>query len=573
MGGSMTLGDWIIGELGYTLDLDGIDDYIDLGKPSDLNFGTGNFTISMWVNPASLVSPATNQIFMAKDQSGARDWTWGIGGYAQGELTFVSQNTGDVESCASTSAVMTTGEWQHVVVVYVYGSIPVLYRNGVALATDNPAAGDDSWTPNYNTSANVNIGRRAFSGFEQEFNGKIGDTRVYNRALNAQEVQELYRRPQIGFERRLWYITVPTPWVGGYTYRKSITIDADTYITGDLTDQPVAVHIDSGETDFWSHEDGDGTYVRFALSDGTLLDFEVESYDATGDDAWFHVKIPTLSASADTVIYMYYGHASPTSGADKENTWDSDFLAVWHHNQDKAEGAFDDSTRNDNDGTNNGTADTAGRVDRARLFVDTESDYINYGSGTTLDDLFAGGGSFEATIRFSGWGEANWGRVFSKGANGVNTNSTQIYLDGVSSSFEQINFFRSFSSVDGRWRTPVGSLALNTTYHVVVTYNEDSASNDPIIYLDGVSQTLEEVYVIAGSATSDASHNMNVGNRGNDREFDGWIDEVTFSDSIRSADWVKARYQSSLGTWMTIGTEETEAAAGVIVLRRRMEGY
>jgi len=215
--GSMTLADWIVSEMGYVLDFDGSNDYIDLGNPSDLDFGTGDFTIAMWVNPDSLTSPAELQLFMAKDVSGGRDWTFGMGSYAQGELTFISVNPADVEACASTSAVMTVNEWQHVVVVYRSGSVPVLYRNGVALATDNPASGDDSWAADFNTSTTVAMGRREFVGFEQEFNGQIGDSRVYNRALSADEVRELYWFPQAGLELRTTkyrapVITAGSPW-------------------------------------------------------------------------------------------------------------------------------------------------------------------------------------------------------------------------------------------------------------------------------------------------------------------------------------------------------------------------
>ena len=51
----------------------------------------------------------------------------------------------------------------------------------------------------------------------------------------------------------------------------------------------------------------DGTDILFTAADGlTKLNHEIETYNAaTGQlSAW--VQIPTLSAPADTVIYVYY---------------------------------------------------------------------------------------------------------------------------------------------------------------------------------------------------------------------------------------------------------------------------
>ncbi len=159
--------------------------------------------------------------------------------------------------------------------------------------------------------------------------------------------------------------------VGGstYSYRQKISIAAQTHISGDLTDFPTAINIASSNTNFWAHEDGVGSYVRFTSPDGTTpLKFQVESYDAVGDDAWYHVKVPTLSSSAATDIYIYYGSANPSAGDDAPGTWDANFVAVHHLNQDQAEGAYDDATSN-YPATNLASTDITGRIDKARHFA------------------------------------------------------------------------------------------------------------------------------------------------------------------------------------------------------------
>ena len=57
-----------------------------------------------------------------------------------------------------------------------------------------------------------------------------------------------------------------------------------------------------------------GNDILFTASDGvTKLNHEIESYNsATGKlIAW--VQVPTLSPTADTVIYVYYGNASASN--------------------------------------------------------------------------------------------------------------------------------------------------------------------------------------------------------------------------------------------------------------------
>src|SRR3990167_10427121 len=135
-------------------------------------------------------------------------------------------------------------------------------------------------------------------------------------------------------------------WLTGWNYTQKITIGSTALgMSGNQTDFTIAVHVPSSNTNFWAGVKADGTDVRFTSSDGsTLLKFEIESFDNTGDDAWYHVKVPSLLSASDTDIYLYYGNSGATSGEDITNTWDSDFRAVYHLNQDKAAGAFADST-------------------------------------------------------------------------------------------------------------------------------------------------------------------------------------------------------------------------------------
>jgi hypothetical protein len=85
-----------------------------------------------------------------------------------------------------------TGQWYHVVVTYDGSNIankPMFYINGelVATSTSTQAAGVLS----SDAGDNLLIGNSA--GANRGFDGLIGITRLFNRILSAQEINNLYR--------------------------------------------------------------------------------------------------------------------------------------------------------------------------------------------------------------------------------------------------------------------------------------------------------------------------------------------------------------------------------------------
>ena len=139
--------------------------------------------------------------------------------------------------------------------------------------------------------------------------------------------------------------TDTTVWI----YRKKITID-HTKVVANLTNFPLLINLAS-DSDLANHAQDDGDDIYFTSSDETThLNHEIEKFDgATGElVAW--VNIPSLSASADTELYMYYGNASASSQQDVTNVWDSSYQGVWHLDE-TGTGTRYDSTSDDNDGT------------------------------------------------------------------------------------------------------------------------------------------------------------------------------------------------------------------------------
>ena len=106
-----------------------------------------------------------------------------------------------------------------------------------------------------------------------------------------------------------------------WAYRKKITID-NTKVSGstNFTDFPIAI-IESADSGLSAYAQSDGDDIIFTDHAGRKLDHEIESYSAGTLAAW--VKVPTLLATENTVIYMYYGNPSVSAQENPGAVWNS----------------------------------------------------------------------------------------------------------------------------------------------------------------------------------------------------------------------------------------------------------
>lgn len=165
----------VLGKIGQAMKFDGSSGYVN-GHDNPVLAST-NITVSAWINSRNI---ATEQMITSKyfDQTGLKGLALEVYG---AKLTF-SINAGAFKQGTT---VMSTGKWYHVVATY-NGSVINLYVNGVPDGTLNSAAGIT------NPTGNFEIGRYTYSS-NLWFNGTLDDVRVYNRALSASEIQQLYK--------------------------------------------------------------------------------------------------------------------------------------------------------------------------------------------------------------------------------------------------------------------------------------------------------------------------------------------------------------------------------------------
>jgi hypothetical protein len=326
--------------------------------------------------------------------------------------------------------------------------------------------------------------------------------------------------------------------LSGWGYRKQITI-SHTNVDSDLTDFPLLVKI-SGDTDIGAHARSDGYDLRFTLADGTSLPYEREDFSITGGAATgdFWVKVPTISSSADTTIYAFYGKSDASDGSTATAVWDSNFKGVWHLPNGTTLSA-NDSTSNGNNGTINGaTAATTGQVDGAGSF-DGVNDYMDAGSNAIFENT--DNHSVEAWIKSTKTGWQFIAGYYNYGASD----------DGYSLCLTTDGKFGLIESAHTNWQyaTSTTSYAGDNQLHHVVGVRRNGTA---YVYVDGVQQPTTTTL-----APTFSNSKVIIGWQGfGAQAFGGFIDEIRFSSTARSAAWIKFEYNN-----MASATNELTFAA------------
>ncbi len=387
-------------------------------------------------------------------------------------------------------------------------------------------------------------------------------------------------------------------WLGGvpeasaFSYRKSITVNAAQVTGGPLTNFPMLVNIASDNglrttTNGGNVTSANGYDIIFrALDDTTCggagtapctLSHEIESYTATTGQIIAWVNVPSINNG--TVIYVYYGDAAVTASTqDPTGVWDTTYRLVSHMADNPDTSHVKDSTSNANNGTKAGAGrpavTTSGEVAYAQTFNGT-TDYINMGSAASIDSVFAGGATAEAWIYPNSFGENNGGRIADK-ANTVTYGADQgwafLIYNGGTYGNSNLSFAHDFTASNpSLWHTNNNTISTGSWQHVVVTYNNSSTSNNPSLYINGVSQTVIEVTAPAGTAETDAAYNLRIGNLASatTRTFDGIIDEFRISKTIRTAGWITTEYnnQKPSSTFYALGAQQGPNAPTLVRMR------
>ena len=132
-------------------------------------------------------------------------------------------------------------------------------------------------------------------------------------------------------------------WDENWLNRTKVTFD-NSSSAENLTNFPVLMRLTADDIDF-SKVKASGADIRFIDSDGTELDYEIESWDDTNETATVWVRVGQIDAGSTTdFVHVYYNNSAATDNQNPEGVWDSNYLAVQHLNE--TSGTQFDSTSN-----------------------------------------------------------------------------------------------------------------------------------------------------------------------------------------------------------------------------------
>lgn len=354
----------------------------------------------------------------------------------------------------------------------------------------------------------------------------------------------------------------------GYTYVREITIQENQIPDGvSLVDFPVLIKMTDPSLRFSANgghvENINGYDMLFYLNPcDTPLDYQLEYYDPVTGEVNIWVRLPLLSTTANTRIYLYYGNSAVLADGSTNSTWASSYSAVWHlsNNPTLAAPSILDATSNAHHGTAHGsmpaTSLVAGKIGRALRF-DEVNDYVRvpdflYGQELTVSFWFnaseVNGTTYQYLFSHGGWGLQNSLNVYI-GEDNITIPAEIPNRSMIKTVFRDMNDANNFDTLNA------GNSFIDGNWHYYTMRIQDFGG--AYIYIDG---TVVAVYSVWGANVFDPVTDLFLGAREDlnpGRFYGGLLDEVRISSIWRSSNWIRTEYnnQSDPSAFLAIGAE------------------
>jgi hypothetical protein len=516
----------ILGKIGGADKLDGINDYIATSNGNSVK-GLQQVTIETWINLNSH-NGTPQKIY---------DEPINADGSHRFEVSISPTSTLSFGGRAPDSDSHTTwvgwpnilnNSWYHIVAVFdSITDVHHIYFNGIDYSDSVAEPAFD----NTNPERVPKIG--STPNGNNPFNGTLDEIRISKGARSADWVLTEYNNQNdtssfytVGAEE-----SFPQNWM----FRKVITINAS-QVTDNLTDFPML--IDITDIGLKNKARSDGYDIIFTGDDGwTRLDHEIERYNGSSGELTSWIRIPYLSSSSDTIIYMYYGNSGQTSPTENPmGVWDENYKGVWHLHDDLL-----DSTSNDQDGINSGSTDASGMFANGQEFDDTNHVYVPDFSSTIVN----------STLTLSGWVNASTPDGSHDGYFGIRNGDDADFYALRRSSGTELEFRFKNSTGSTSTLVPFPQAISNEWHYISFVYD----GTDARAYINGIQE---------GGIQSSSGYIINetvdlfIGTDYNNNRLIGIIDEVRFSNTHRSPAWIVTEFnnQNDTGSFFTVGNEE-----------------
>ena len=345
-------------------------------------------------------------------------------------------------------------------------------------------------------------------------------------------------------------------WDSDWDNARKITIDHN-LINQTLMNFTILVRINSTI----GADCNNGDSLRFFNSDNSTQYYhEIENFNPAGESqVWVRVN-GTLSASADTILWMYYNNAGASDASSPNDVWDSRYAGVWHMN-DSTTSTITDSTSNNNDGTKtraNEPLQSAGVVGYGQ--------YIPEGSDNNITIPYSA--SLNATEDFTALA---WSKTDNTSTNLVMISRDEgdpdrgwnlLNHNGVSRIFGNDG---SNGVVDGtqnisneKWHQSVGQILSNDDYKIYTDgFFEAKATQ-------GAPVTLKHDIITTIAGKSDGT-----------LTFNGTLDEIVLMNVVVNDSWINTSFYNVHPDYdlVTIGAPATYSGAGESDYEASCTGY
>jgi len=342
------------------------------------------------------------------------------------------------------------------------------------------------------------------------------------------------------------------PWLPQWAHRKSITIRAS-HVAGALVDFPVSLTLADAEIAAGALASGND--IVFTGADAmTPLASEIETFSKTTTELVAWVKVPALSATTDTRLYIYYGNPSPPTRV-ATDVWTSQFLGVWHLQQDPGPGGngdIRDATAGHHDGTplaNMQTQNLVAAEVGPGIYFDGTEDFINFNTADV-------GSSFTISMWIRYNDHASCNTLFANAASGRDTDGFRFFVNSANSSNRRLVFEAGNGNAGSGQiaETANNAIPLDTFTHVAAVV--DRAAATAKLYVNGQMVATDTSIINDFKTNSD----FEIG-RMEDAFlfFQGDIDEVEVAKTQRSPEWIRTAYNNQFqpDTFYLLDGEET----------------
>ncbi len=183
----------IAGKIGQALNINSTPARVDMGDPVNGSLDlSGDFSINIWTSSKGYLTRGSNYNYLLSKGTPNASGSAGYG------IVQVSDNKIYFDAASSTSIAadrilvpfgsspINDGVW-HMLTVTNSNSITTLYKDSVSVGTSY-VSGSLATALAFNLGSDTTTSRNC--------NCKIDDTRIYNRALSAQEINQLYKQGQ-----------------------------------------------------------------------------------------------------------------------------------------------------------------------------------------------------------------------------------------------------------------------------------------------------------------------------------------------------------------------------------------